>query len=147
LRFKLISIYALVSTAFLMLFSACTSGQVTTTAVATNEITITQTQTIPPATVTQTLPPATITTTNTIIQTEIPPVTESIQIVQDLTPADAHALIMDNSDNPEFVIIDVRTPSEHAELYLEGSALIDLRSDTWLPTIKALDRNYTYLVI
>ncbi|UCE98382.1 MAG: hypothetical protein JSV74_03420 [Dehalococcoidia bacterium] len=107
-----------------MVIISCSSEPVTTT----------KTQTV-------TLPPETITKTISEPQTTLPN-----QIVQDITVAEAFAMILDNEDNPEFTILDVRTPEEHAEGFIPGAILIDFRSDTWLVEVGALDKNDTYLV-
>jgi len=36
------------------------------------------------------------------------------QIIEDITPKEAYALIQDNRENEDFTIIDVRTPEEYA---------------------------------
>ena len=41
------------------------------------------------------------------------------RIIEDITPQEALTLIQDNQNNPDFVIIDVRTSEELAEGYIE----------------------------
>jgi rhodanese-related sulfurtransferase len=44
------------------------------------------------------------------------------------------------------ITLDVRTPGEFAEGYIEGARLIDFQSDTFENEIAALDKNATYAV-
>ena len=97
-------------------------------------------------TTTETLPPKTITTMVTETTTLLPQTTILNQIAQDVTVDEAYAMILDNADNPAFVLLDVRTPEEHAAGFIVSSALIDMRSDSWLATVEALDRGSTYLI-
>jgi len=136
-----------------LLFSGCDPGQVTTTAIISSTSTVTQTQTMPPATVTQTSPPTTVTqtlapptVTTTITQTVTPPPIEPTYIAGDISPAQARDMMQNDDTNQELIVIDVRTPEEHAEGYIEGSALIDFRSDTWQATVQALDRSKAYIL-
>jgi len=72
---------------------------------------------------------------------EIPP-----QIIEDITPQEASALIQDNRDNPDFVIIDVRTPEEFAEEHIEDAINLDYYSETFQDELDTLDRDKTYLI-
>ncbi len=134
----------------------CTPRQLTTTATITE--TFTQTQTLTPETVTRittstitqhsttevTFPP--VTETLTVTQTATPVPTTVSPVTADVTVSQAFNMIQDNASNPKFVILDVRTPEERSGWYLEGSALIDIRSESWIDTVNALDRSHTYLV-
>jgi len=79
---------------------------------------------------------------------EIEPPTQEIptQILEDITPQEAFTLIQENQNNPDFVIIDVRTPEEFAEGYIENAVNIDFRSETFLDELNKLDKNKTYVV-
>lgn len=136
-----------------LLFSGCNPGQVTTTATMASTTTITHTQTLPPATITHTSPPATITqtlapttVTTTLTQTVTPPPIEPTYIAEDINPSQARDMIQNDESIQELIVVDVRTPEEHAEGYIEGSALIDFRSDTWQATIQALDKSKAYIL-
>jgi len=65
--------------------------------------------------------------------------------IEDITPEEAFALIQDNQNNPDFVIIDVRTPAEFAGEHIENATNIDFYSETFRDTLNNLDRNKTYL--
>ena len=50
------------------------------------------------------------------------------------------------SENTNAVILDVRTPEEVADGYIEGAINIDFRSPDFQTKISELDRNATYMV-
>ena len=68
------------------------------------------------------------------------------QIVENITPQEAFTLIQDNQNNPNFVIIDVRTPNEFAEEHIENAINIDYRSETFQDELNKLDKDKTYLI-
>lgn len=111
--------------------AGCTSEPVTTTAT----ITTTQTETLPPET-------TTITRTTTLL----PEPTIPFQIAEGITVIEANAMIQANLDNPEFVVIDVRTPDERAVSYIAGSILLDWNSGAFEAVVESLDRCTTYLL-
>jgi len=59
---------------------------------------------------------------------------------------EAFSLIASNADNPDFVIIDVRTPQEYADGHIANAINIDLNSGSFDTDIIKLDKNKTYLV-
>ena len=63
-----------------------------------------------------------------------------------LKPAEAYALIQKNKGNPQFVVLDVRTPEEFKEGHIEGAVNINLNSKVFKHEIGRLDRQKTYLV-
>ena len=69
-----------------------------------------------------------------------------VQIVETITPQEAFTLIQDNQNNPDFVIIDVRTPKEFADEHIEDAINIDYRSETFRGELNKLDKNKTYLI-
>ena len=68
------------------------------------------------------------------------------QIIEDTTPQEAFTLIQENQNNPEFVIIDVRTPNEFAEGHIENAVNIDYYSETFRDDVNKLDKDKTYLI-
>jgi rhodanese-related sulfurtransferase len=68
------------------------------------------------------------------------------QVIQDIAPVEAHDLIERNRDNPDFVILDVRTPEEFSEEHIEGAVNIDFYSATFRDQLDKLDKDKTYLV-
>ena len=66
--------------------------------------------------------------------------------IEDISPQEAFNLIQDNRDNPDFVIIDVRTPAEFTEEHIENATNINFYSETFRDTLNNLDKNKTYIV-
>ncbi len=66
--------------------------------------------------------------------------------IEDITPQEAFALIQSNQDNPDFVIIDVRTPEEFSAEHIENASNIDFYSATFRDELDNLDKNKTYLI-
>ena len=69
-----------------------------------------------------------------------------VQIIEDITPQETFTLILENQDNPDFVIIDVRTPEEFAEGHIEDAINLDYYSETFRDELNTLDKNKTYLI-
>jgi rhodanese-related sulfurtransferase len=63
-----------------------------------------------------------------------------------LKPAEAFALIQKNNGNPQFVVLDVRTPEEFKEGHIEGAVNVNFNSKAFREEIGRLDRQKTYLV-
>ena len=68
------------------------------------------------------------------------------RIIENITPQEAFTLIQNNKNNPDFVIIDVRTPEEFTEEHIEDAINIDFYSETFADVLNILDKNKTYLV-
>ena len=67
-------------------------------------------------------------------------------INKNVSPAEASALIQANQGKPDFTVIDVRTPAEHAAGYIDSARNIDLNSGNFREEINKLDRNGIYLL-
>jgi len=67
------------------------------------------------------------------------------QMIEDITPKEALALIQANKGNPNFIIIDVRTPEEYRTEHIEGAINIDY-SEAFKTKIANLDKTKTYLI-
>lgn len=71
------------------------------------------------------------------------------QKFENITPEDASALVQENQNNPDFVIIDFRSPSEFAELHIENAILIDFSqytSTNFKIELEILNRDKIYLI-
>ena len=68
------------------------------------------------------------------------------RLLIDITTQEAFTLIQDNQDNPDFVIIDVRTPEEFAQGHIETAGNLDYHSETFRDELNNLDKDKTYLV-
>jgi rhodanese-related sulfurtransferase len=66
--------------------------------------------------------------------------------VKDITNAEALKMIQNNSANPDFVLLDVRTPDEFDAGHIENATLLDFYSATFSEDLDKLDKNKTYLV-
>ncbi len=60
-----------------------------------------------------------------------------------VTPEQASALIQENSNNPDFVIIDVRSAERFAAGHIKGA--VNIPSGTVRDTLNELDKSKTYL--
>jgi rhodanese-related sulfurtransferase len=63
-----------------------------------------------------------------------------------LSPEAAMGWILERRDNPDFVLLDVRTPGEYRKGHIQGAKLLDYYHREFLNRIKGLDRNKTYLL-
>ena len=68
------------------------------------------------------------------------------QVIEDITPHEAYALIQENEGNTKFVIIDVRTPEEYASGHIEKAINLNYRSDAFRDELIKLDKCKTYLI-
>lgn len=115
--------------------TGCTPEPVTTTLTNTTTATTTATETV--------------TTTETVTRTStlLPEPTIPFQIAEGITVIEANAMIQANMDNPDFVLIDVRTPEERAVSYIgENSIHVDWNAGTFEAEVESWDRCKTYLL-
>ena len=68
------------------------------------------------------------------------------QIIENITPQEAFTLIQNNQNNPDFVILDVRTPEEFADGHIENAINLDYYSETFRDDLNKLDKNKKYLI-
>lgn len=68
------------------------------------------------------------------------------RIIRDITAKEAHKLILNNRNNQNFVIIDVRTLLEYKKGRIENSLNINYNSEIFKEKIEQLDKNNTYLI-
>lgn len=68
------------------------------------------------------------------------------QIIKDVSVKEAFDLMAKNKDNQSFVIIDVRTPQEFVNEYIEGAVNIDYYSEEFQNELNKLDKEKTYLI-
>jgi len=66
--------------------------------------------------------------------------------IEDITPQEAFTLIQNNQNNPDFVIIDVRTLEEFVGEHIENATNIDFYSEAFRNMLNNLDKNKTYLI-
>ena len=68
------------------------------------------------------------------------------RVVTDVSAQEAYTLIQEKSDDPNFKILDVRTPDEYNTGHIEGAFNIDYNSDTFNDILSKLDKSGEYLV-
>ena len=61
-------------------------------------------------------------------------------------PTQASELIELNENNPNFVVLDVRTNEEFRQGHIENAQLIDYYSQDFAERLDALDKTQTYLI-
>ncbi|MFC1908009.1 rhodanese-like domain-containing protein [Chloroflexota bacterium] len=78
--------------------------------------------------------------------TETPNQEALTQVTKNIAPQEAFTLIQENQNNPDFVILDVRTPEEFADGHIANSINVDFYSETFRDDINKLDKDKTYLI-
>ncbi len=68
------------------------------------------------------------------------------QLIKGITAQEAFALIQENEGNPDFIIVDVRTPGEFDGGHLEDALNLNFNSDTFRDELHKLDKDKTYLI-
>jgi len=66
--------------------------------------------------------------------------------LHELNAAEAQAMIQDRHDDPDFVILDIRTPAEYRQGHIDGALSIDYYNPRFKADLDLLDRTKTYLV-
>jgi len=68
--------------------------------------------------------------------------------VRNITPREAYDLIQQRQGNPDFVIVDVRTPEEFAEAHIAGAVNICIErcDSSFRDELARLDKKATYLI-
>ncbi|MBE8540131.1 rhodanese-like domain-containing protein [Geoglobus acetivorans] len=68
------------------------------------------------------------------------------RVLKRVSVDEAYRLIQENRDNPEFIIIDVRTPQEYSQMHIDGAINIDFYSPKFRDELNGLDKSKTYLI-
>ncbi|MFC1990906.1 rhodanese-like domain-containing protein [Chloroflexota bacterium] len=68
------------------------------------------------------------------------------QTFRDIGVQEAFELIQRNQGNTDFIIIDIRTPQEFNEGYIENAVNIDFYSETFNKDLDKLDKSKTYFI-
>ncbi len=68
------------------------------------------------------------------------------QVFKTISPDEAYRLIQENANNPDFVIIDIRTPQEYKAGHIPNAINIDYYSPTFKEKLDKLDKSKTYLI-
>ena len=65
---------------------------------------------------------------------------------QSVTAQEADTLIEQNKDNPDFIILDVRTPGEFNRSHIAGAQNIDFYNSDFESNLEQLDKTKIYFV-
>jgi len=76
----------------------------------------------------------------------VPAVAPAAAPVEDISARTAAALIQENQSNPDFVILDIRTPKEFEAGHIAGAQNIDFYGQSFAKEFRSLDRKKTYLI-
>lgn len=68
------------------------------------------------------------------------------QIIEDINVDEAYILIQNNTENQNFIILDIRTTEEYENEHIQNSIMIDFYSETFENELDELDKNKTYLI-
>ena len=68
------------------------------------------------------------------------------QILEDIGVQEAFELIQSNQGNPDFLIIDIRTPEEYNEGHIQNALNIDFYAETFSEDLDKLDKSKTYFI-
>ena len=68
------------------------------------------------------------------------------KIIKNITPEQGYELIIINTENPNFVILDVRTPQEFEKVHINRAINIDYLSETFKDKLGELDKKNTYVI-
>ncbi len=66
--------------------------------------------------------------------------------VQDLSPRQFKSLLDQHRDNPDFVLLDIRTPKEFKDGHIQGALLLDYYSRDFVSRLKTMDKDKNYLI-
>ena len=68
------------------------------------------------------------------------------QIVTTLSPREAFDLIKGNQGNPNFIVLDVRSPEQFTEGHIKNAVLLDYSTEPFRDALDRLDKGKIYLV-
>ena len=66
--------------------------------------------------------------------------------IENISAKAATALIENHRSDPDFIILDIRTPAEFQAGHISGAVMLDFYSKSFASDFKALDRGKTYLI-
>ena len=72
--------------------------------------------------------------------------TESKPVYQQLEPAEAYTLILTETENPDFTIMDIRTEAEFLQGHIAGAGLMDYYDESFETDLGNLDRTKHCLI-
>lgn len=70
----------------------------------------------------------------------------NLQTVKKITPQQAHDLIEKLKYDPDFVILDLRTPEEYKKEHIENAKNLNYYSKTFKNELNKLEKDKTYVI-
>lgn len=67
-------------------------------------------------------------------------------MVRDLGPAEAKTLMAQHEGDPDFAVLDIRTPGEYDQGHIAGAISVDYYNPQFKSRLERLDRAKTYLI-
>jgi rhodanese-related sulfurtransferase len=67
-------------------------------------------------------------------------------VIKAFDPKDAQQVILENKGNPNFVLIDIRTPEEFESGHIAGAININYHTDAFIADLDKLDKSKTYMI-
>lgn len=68
------------------------------------------------------------------------------QIIKKISVKEAHRIISENKENPNLLILDVRTPEEFTSGHLNNAQNIDYNSEAFRDEVNKLDKGKIYII-
>lgn len=68
------------------------------------------------------------------------------QVIRNIGPQDAFKFVEENLNDPDFVILDVRTPKEFSDGHIEGAINLDFYAKDFRDQLGKKDRQNRYMV-
>ena len=65
---------------------------------------------------------------------------------EEIEPKEVFNILEKHRDNPEFVVLDVRTPEEYEEGHIENAYLLNAKSKDFEDELGRMDKNRKYFV-
>ncbi len=76
----------------------------------------------------------------------VPVAAQAVSPIENISARTAAGLIQENLSNPDFIILDIRTPREFDAGRIAGAHNIDFYAQTFAQDFRSLDREKTYLI-
>lgn len=65
---------------------------------------------------------------------------------EEIEPKEVFNILEKNRGNPDFVVLDVRTPEDYDEGHIENAYLLNIKSKDFEDELKKMDKNKKYFV-
>ena len=71
---------------------------------------------------------------------------KKIQLFKSLTPIEVFKLIKEHENDPNWIILDVRTPWEFSNEHIKGAENLDFTDPYFYEMVEKLDTDKTYII-